>query len=62
VSVKAKVAPPAKAEESKSPFFFCILPYNCLATSVVELELRASADEAKNREFGGQHLNAGGEQ
>src|ERR1700733_14968984 len=63
VGVKAKVASPAKAEESKSPFLFRILPYNWLATSVDGLDLRASADdEAKNRHFGRQHLNVGGEQ
>jgi len=52
----------SKAEESKSHSLFRILPYNCLATSVVGLGLPASADEAKNRGFGGQHLNVGGEQ
>src|SRR5580698_11312065 len=60
VGVKVKV--PSMAEESKSPSLFRILPYNCLATSVVGLGLPASADEAKNRGFGGQHLNVGGEQ
>jgi hypothetical protein len=51
VGVKVKV--PSMAEESKSPFIFRILPYNCLATSVVGLDLPASAEEAKNRDFGG---------
>jgi hypothetical protein len=39
VGVKVKV--PSMAEESKSPSLFRILPYNCLATSVVVPDLSA---------------------
>jgi len=40
VGVKAKVASSSRAEESKSPPLFRVLPYNCLATSVVGLDLQ----------------------